>query len=279
MEQNPLKQYFRQPAIYIRLPSGGKFYPPGSLDVVENGEYPVLPMTTMDEITYRTPDALFNGAAVTAVIESCVPNIRDAWGIPSVDVDTILVAIRIATYGHSMDITTRCSNCGHEADYAMDLRTVLEKMPMANYEKEMQLGDLKLHFRPMSYRDINDNSIKQFEEQKMLQNIESSESIKDDEKLKLLSDALKKITTITTEAVAKSIAMIETPQARVDQAAHIADWLGNCDRHIFGRVRRHVIDTKQQSELKPLSIKCSNCQTDYQQNYTLDLANFFEDAS
>jgi hypothetical protein len=60
LPNNPLTQYFRQPAIYIRLPSQGKFYPPSALNMPPNGELPILPMTSNDEITYRTPDALFN---------------------------------------------------------------------------------------------------------------------------------------------------------------------------------------------------------------------------
>ena len=69
---NPLTQYFRQPAIYVKLPSNGNFYPESSIDLAVNGEYPVLPMTAIDEITYRTPDALFNGQAVVSVIQSCL---------------------------------------------------------------------------------------------------------------------------------------------------------------------------------------------------------------
>ena len=68
ISNNPLKQYFRQPAIYVRLPSGGQHYPPGAINMPPNGELPVFPMTAMDEITYRTPDALFNGSAVISVI-------------------------------------------------------------------------------------------------------------------------------------------------------------------------------------------------------------------
>ena len=49
MESNPLKQYFRQPSVYVRLPSQGKFWPKDSLNMPANGELPVLPMTTMDE--------------------------------------------------------------------------------------------------------------------------------------------------------------------------------------------------------------------------------------
>lgn len=108
MNSNPLSQYFRQPAIYIKLPSQGNFYPDGALVAMPNGEYPVLPMTTLDEITYRTPDALFNGQAVVSVIESCMPNIKKGWAVPAVDLDTILVAIRIATYGNDLELSTIC---------------------------------------------------------------------------------------------------------------------------------------------------------------------------
>lgn len=44
---NPLKQYFRRPAVYIKLPSNGKNYTEGSLDMPENGELPVYPMTAI----------------------------------------------------------------------------------------------------------------------------------------------------------------------------------------------------------------------------------------
>lgn len=279
METNPLKQYFRQPAIFIRLPSGGQHYAAGKLDVRPDNEYPVLPMTTIDEITYRTPDALFNGAAVVSVIESCVPNIKDAWEMPSMDVDTVLTAIRIATYGNAMDMTTTCPNCSTESDFAVDLNKALTTMVAADYDNKLSLGDLVLHFRPMSYREINENSLKQFEEQKILQNIEQSANLKEEEKMRMLGDALKQITKMTTEALALSIRIIETPQAKVTEKKHISEWLGNCDRKIFAKVRDHIIREKQKSELQPLDMSCANCQHKYKQNYTLDMSNFFEDAS
>ena len=107
---NPLRRFFRQPAVYIKLPSDGNFYPPGTLEMPANGELPVYPMTAMDEITYRTSDALFNGTAIVNVIQSCVPNIIDPWSIPNIDMDTLLVAIRIASYGHSMDYESICEH-------------------------------------------------------------------------------------------------------------------------------------------------------------------------
>ena len=63
MQNNPLRQFFRRPAVFFKLPSGGKNYAPGVLDMPENEEFPVYPMTAIDEISMRTPDALFNGSA------------------------------------------------------------------------------------------------------------------------------------------------------------------------------------------------------------------------
>lgn len=101
---NPLASFFRQPKIYVSLPSKGMFWTKESLEMTENGELPVYAMTAKDEIMLKTPDALISGQATVDVIQSCIPAIKDAWKMPSIDLDTILVAIRIATYGEKMDL-------------------------------------------------------------------------------------------------------------------------------------------------------------------------------
>ena len=100
---NPLNKYFRQSAVYISLPTGGN-YAPTVLEKSQTGEIGVMPMTARDEIKFKTPDALMNGQGVVDVVESCIPQIKDAWQISNYDLDTILIAIRIATYGETMDI-------------------------------------------------------------------------------------------------------------------------------------------------------------------------------
>lgn len=278
MNSNPLSQYFRQPAIFIRLPSEGNFYPPDALEHTVNGEYPVLPMTTVDEITYRTPDALFNGQAVCSVIESCVPNIKNAWAVPSIDLDTILVAIRIATYGNDLDIASTCPNCETQTDYTLNLTQVISSIQGMDYRKSLSLGDLEVYFQPLSYKQMNDNSLTQFEEQRALQALQEAATV-DNESIKQLSDVLKKINGITTRALAQSIAMVKTPTAQVTEFEHIQEWLNNCDRKIFGKIRDHIIENKRQSELQPMKLKCENCSHEYEQPFTLNMTDFFEDAS
>jgi bacterioferritin-associated ferredoxin len=279
MNSNPLSQYFRQPAIYVRLPSQGRFYPPGAIDLPANGELPVLPMTTLDEITYRTPDALFNGQAVATVIQSCVPNIKDAWAVPAMDIDTILIAIRIATYGHQLDVDTVCPSCESENTFGVDLRHVLDKIRAPDYTQTVKNGDLEIYFRPMTYGNINENSLAQFEEQKSLQIIDENTEQTAEARSKQLSEILKQITTVTVKALAQSISAVKTPQATVTEAQHIEEWLSNCDRKLFGAIRDHIIKIKQSGEIAPLDCQCGSCQHQYQQPLTLNMSDFFEAAS
>lgn len=271
---NPLQQYFRQPAIYIKLPSNGDFYPEGAIDMPPNREIPVYPMTAIDEITYRTPDALFNGSATTNVIKSCVPNILDPWSIPAMDVDTILVSIRIATYGHDMEIESTCPHCKNQDQFNVDLRTVLEKIRTPNYHESIKYRDIEIYFKPMTYKNLNDNNQKQFEEQRMLQ-AASNPDQNEDEKLNILSKALQKITEITVEALGQSIAGVKTPNALVTEQVFINDFLRNCDRTIFNQIRDHIVNHKTMSELQPLLITCPNCSKEYSQSLTLDMSSFF----
>lgn len=275
---NPLSQYFRQPSIYIKLPSQGQNYPAGALAVPANGELPVYPMTAIDEITYRTPDALFNGQATVNVIQSCVPAIRDAWAVPSIDLDTILIAIRIASYGHDMEFVSTCPACNETTERKLDLRSVLDTLKTADYSGNVKSGDLEIYFRPLNYKHLNDNNQLQFEQQKLLQVIPDA-TVSESDKMTALTAAFKKLTEITVQSLALSIAVIKTPQAMVTEIEYINDFLKNCDRKLFDQIRDHVIKLREQSEMQPLKIQCPACQNEYEQVITLDMSSFFGPAS
>lgn len=275
---NPLNHYFRQPAIYVQLPSDGQFWPPGSLTMPENHELPVMPMTAIDEITYRTPDALFNGQAVVSVIQSCCPSIKNAWHCPVVDVDTILTAIRIASYGHELELETSCPKCDHEDEYRIDLRTILAGLRLPDYHKTVNYGDLEIYFEPISYQQLHQTNSMQFQDQKTIQNLNDAD-VSEEEKIKILTDAMKQITELTVKMLGMSISMIKTPDTMVTEKPHIEDFLKNCDRKIFQEIRDHVVSLREDSDFKPLSIKCSSCNHDYRQAFTLNQSNFFGNAS
>lgn len=275
---NPLAPFFRQPAIYLRLPSGGRGWPQGSIDMPANGELPVYPMTAIDEISYRTPDALFNGEAVVSVIRSCVPAILDPWQAPNTDVDSILVAIRIASYGHNMDIDTACPECKAEHTFGLDLRSVIDGLRAADYTKPLVAGDLTLVFRPLSYREVTDNSNIQFEQQKTLQMLGDQE-LSQESKVEQLNVMMRRLVEATVSVLSQSIAQIRTPDAIITEHEHINEFLNNCDRAVFNRIKDFAVELRENGELKPLKITCPSCQHGYEQTFTLDMARFFVSAS
>lgn len=275
---NPLKQYFRQPSIYIRLPSDGQYWDPSALEMPQNHELPVYPMTAVDEITYRTPDALFNGQAVVDVVHSCIPAIKNGWETPVTDMNSILVSIRIASYGHDMEVGTECPSCKHIDEFSLDLRTVLDQLQSPDFNETVKHGDLEIMFKPMSYRDQNESNLEQFENQRMIRLIPNSE-LSDDDKLKRMTEIMKSITMLTVKALKHSIAGIRTPGAFVTEPEFIEEFLTSCDRSVFATVRDHAVKLRLASELKPVKLTCSECSHEYEQQLSLDMASFFAPAS
>ena len=167
-KQNPLMQYMRQPKIYIKLPSQGAFWEHGSIDYPENGELPVYSMTAKDELTFKTPDALMNGQGVVEVIQSCMPNIKDAWKMPNVDLDAILIAIRLATYGEMMEISHVVPNTAETVDHTVDLRQLLDSIyQRTTWKEEVEINEnITCFIRPLTYKHLTDTGLKTFEAQK-----------------------------------------------------------------------------------------------------------------
>jgi hypothetical protein len=273
MDNNPLKQYFRRPAVYIKLPSESKYYTDDVINKSETGEYPVYPMTAIDEIPARTPDALFNGTAVADLIKSCIPNIKDPWAINSIDMDAILIGIRAASGGDTLDIDSKCPECETESTYGVNLIGVLSTLKPGDYTKNLEIGDLKFKFRPLLYKEMNEAAMAQFEVQKEFNNIYD---IKEEEdRNNSMRMALERITFLTMDILSRSIEYIETPNGIVDNKEFILDFLKNCDKDAYTKIRDYGSVLKQDTELKPAELVCTNCSHRYEQPYAINPADFF----
>jgi hypothetical protein len=275
MDNNPLRQYFRRPSVYMKLPSGGLGYPEGAIDETETGELPVYPMTAIDEITARTPDALFNGTAVVELIRSCIPNIKDPWAVSNVDLDAILVAIKAASSPNGeMDIESACPKCGEVSGYKINLAGLLTGLSSPDFKTPLDLGDLSISFRPLSFREVNEASVQQFELQRIFNQLESAED--DEKKAKIMQEGLQKITSLTMELLSKSIVEINTPSVPVTETAYILDFLQHCDRNLYIQIREYSANIRKDSELKPMQITCVACGNKYDQTITLNPTDFFD---
>jgi len=274
LDNNPLKQYFRRPSVYIKLPSGGSYYPPGVVNIPESGELPVYPMTAIDEITTKTPDALFNGTAMCELIKSCVPDIKNPWLINSIDLDAILIGIRAAGGGNDMAIESKCTGCEEISTYGVNLTGLLSSLTAGNYHQELQVNDLLIKFRPLTYKQMNDAALGQFEVQRLFIQIENE--MDNDERTKKSKQALESVTNLTMELLTEAIEYIQTPAVQVTEKEYIFDFLRNCDKKMYVTIRDYNADLKSQTEIKPLRMKCLHCQHEYEQPFTLNTSDFFE---
>ena len=230
---NPLAMFMRQPKLYINLPSQGEYWPVGSIQMPEDGNIPVYSMTAKDELMLNVPDALMNGQAIVDIIQNCIPSIKNAWKIPNIDMDVILIGIRIASYGEMMTTPIKI-NEEIEYEYKVDLRSVMSNLlASVTWNPVIPISaDMTVFVKPLSYKQVTDSSLQAFETQKIIQ-LSNDNSIDEDTKVKLFKDSFKKLTDATISTITDSIFKIDTSQGSTDNPLFIRDFVNNADKEIF----------------------------------------------
>lgn len=249
---NPLSSYMRQPKIYISLPSRGKYWSEGSLEISENGEYPVYSMTAKDELMFKTPDALLNGQSIVEVIQSCMPNIKNAWDIPTIDFDLILIAIRLATYGDKMPISHKIPAINEDVEYEVDLKVLIDKQQSNSWIEQIAIDENFIIFvKPLTYKHLTKTSIQAFETSRILSMV-NDQNLSDEQKMSIFNESFSKLTTVTVELVAESVYKILTPEGEVNDANFIKEFILNADKELFQIIQNHLQEMKTKNNLPPL---------------------------
>ena len=279
-QPNPLQKYMRQPAVYVQLPSQGRYYSPGALEMPISGELPILPMSTRDEITVNTPDALMNGQGVVDVIHSCVPNIKNAWDMPIVDLDTILIAIRIASYGEQMEYTSTCPSCENTDNYEIDLRQFMDlKVNMDLYNTPFDYKGMQVYLQPMNYQTLNHSNLEQFEQNRLVMMVNDS-TLSAEEKQRRFAEIFSAMTNYTVANIAGCIRQIVTPDGTtVDNPDHINDFVKNSERQFYDTLTKHLEGVNKGIPEKIVTTTCDECKHEYSTPFAFDQAHFFAFAS
>jgi len=271
---NPLFKHFRQPAIYLKLPGQGRFWPDDAIDMPVTGELPVYPMTVKDEITIKTPDALMNGLGVVEVIQSCCPNIKNAWKVPTSDLDAILIAIRLASYGPEMDIDTTCPKCNETNANVIDLTVLLDNLRMPEY-LPTSIEGLTFNFKPQAFETINNTNLIVFEQRRLLDTITNSD-LPDEEKTKQFNSIFPKLTEMNILALVYCIDSIITDDGKeVNEFKYIKEFIENCDRKVYNEIKTTIEAIAQSNKPESLTITCTDCNETYKSELNFDNANFF----
>ena len=278
MDQKPINtlvKHVRRPALYFKLPSNGAFWEEGTLDLPVTGEVPIYPMTTADEITLKTPDALLNGAGVVNVIESCCPNIRNAWKMPTVDVDATLIAIRIASYGKNMPISSTCPQCGEEHDYEVDLTSLIGQVKAPDYESTVEHDGLKIKLKPQNYFSVNRSNIAAFEEQRILDTL-IDKTMDEDIKNATLAKSMATMLTANLNLLVNSTEYIETEDGvRVKDLDFLKEFYQNSESQVTRKIEEKLTEFAKEGALPPIHLGCASCSKEFDTLLEFDYARFF----
>jgi hypothetical protein len=278
----PLSKYFRQPQIYVQLPSQEIWYGPETITKTETKEHAVLPMTAMDEIAFKTPDALMNGQAVVDVIQSCIPDIKNAWNIVNYDLDTIMIALRIATYGETMDINFNVPNTKHEVSHTVNLPQLLETVRSQQIVNEVKVENgMVIKIKPLTYKDITASQLQTFQQQKVYSAVLDS-NLPEDDKVKKFNESFTAMTTLSNAILMSNIDSILTPDNQtVSDKVQIERFIKNSDAKLIKEITDKLVETRAQGSIKPMVLKATEehikdgAPVTYEVPITFDNANFF----
>jgi rubredoxin len=125
---------FATPTDFVKLPSGGKYYPPNhplhNIDTVE-----IRYMTAKDEDILTSKALIKQGIVIDRLIESVVLDKRiKTADLLSGDKNALLVGARVTGFGPEYKTNITCPNCGHINKHAFDLSEV-EPKPEPDYEE------------------------------------------------------------------------------------------------------------------------------------------------
>ena len=112
---------FVVPTEFVELPSQGRFYPQGhplhSKDSIE-----LRQMTAKEEDMLTSRTLLKKGVALDRVIASIIVDKSiDPDSLLVGDRNAIIIATRVAGYGHLYETKVSCPNCGTNQEYSFDL--------------------------------------------------------------------------------------------------------------------------------------------------------------
>jgi hypothetical protein len=247
------------------------------LELPVTKELPVFPMTAKDELILKTPDALLNGQSTVEVIQSCVPAIKDAWQMPAVDLDAILIAIRHATYGAGMDFVSVCPHCKRKNENTVDLSVLSSQITCPDFDSTLKVEGLEIYIKPQTYQQFNKASLENYEQQRLL-SVVSDNTLSEEEKLIQFNAVFKRLLALTVDQVSKSVAAIKTEEGvLVEDAAQLHEFFENCNKTVWDAVRLKLESFGEQSPLKKVPLTCEHedCAKSYETPLVFEQSSFF----
>lgn len=274
MNVNPLKQYFRQVKLYIKLPSYNTGF--SNYATTKSGEVGIMPMTGQDEIALKNPDALLNGEALISVIKSCAPSIVDPTKLLSNDIDALITAIRYATYQDNLETLVNCPECKKANTFKIDISQALDNMTYLEPEYVVNLDSgLSVFVKPHGFNEVLKGLHAQFEQSKLMRAIENNEA-SGTQRTDIFKKTFVELTRLTVELTCSSIVKIvsEANDINVTEQKFIRDWLMNIDKVTADKIQEKIREINLIGIMKKFNAVCDGCGREWQIDIDFNPTNF-----
>ena len=283
-KHNPLSSHFRAPKLFAPIPSAGKFYESTTVEMPETLELPVFAMTAKDEMIMKNPDALLNGEAVAQVIQSCVPNVKNARAMLSSDIDVLLVAVQGATYGDEVEVTAPCPNCKEDQQGVASVEQAIGSMGVLEKSYTVEHEGLEIKVRPFTYASTIQAGITNFQSTRSLQAL--AEVSDEMERLRLFNDNFKQIADLNFSLIVDSISSIgytdeEGEKQSVTDRKHISEFLDNAEGKVGKKIEEQISQLNSIGINHEMKLQCEKCTDDageplvFESRVNFDPVNFF----
>ena len=277
-ETNPLEQFYRRETFRVKLPSRGSFYDESIIELDDNLEVGILPMTSQDEITLKNPDSLLTGKAIQDVLTSCVPAVKNAKKLLACDIDTLMLSIRRASYGAEADLTTDCPECGEENTYGIDIETLLVHTETleSSYEIVLPQG-ITVFLRPGTYETLIKQYKVVFENAKAQRAVAAT--VNEEVAMQVFSKAFVSLSKLNFELIVDAITKViftdaEGEEQIVTSKKHITDFIKNVDKKTVDMIDEKLASINAVGIEKHFDAVCKTCQHQWKANVEFNPVNF-----
>jgi hypothetical protein len=270
---NPLTKYYRVPGVYVRLPTDGAFMPPGSIDWTMNREVAVFPLRSADEMLLKNPDALMSGHAIESLLRSCVPAIRFPRLISSPDLDVLLIAMRAATSGETLELDVTCPQCQKAMTTHVSLGHMFTTIQTVDADNPVRLNDdIVVHMRPHNLANGTQLAMVSFEETRKVQAVENAEP---EVRIKQVTASMQRITDLSVEVLASCVVRVVVREGSITDQSMILDFLRNVNKNWVTALQDKLDELNQRGIDKHYPVTCPACQHAWQGEVEFNPSTFF----
>lgn len=274
-----LSDFYRSREIYVKLPTNGVYYK-NLKNLSVDGELGVMPMTNRDEVMLKVPDTLYNGAAIFELIKSIAPDIEDPYELKIPDLDVIILATRVASYGEQLEVSATCPHCAKTNEYSVDLTGILAGIKSIPQDDELEINNLTVKLQPNSVKSITARGMSLSKTNAaimQMRNQNDQELLKTDQ----FKELLESISAAEIVTVADAIQYVRTPDGtEISDMQEIVNWITNSTSYVYKQLRKAVNSMNDSGVKKTFTYTCGNedCEKTFENDIELNPTFFFSDS-